>query len=178
MASTVQVPEVAGQAQSAKLPLVPLLLVCVVTAVLAVGGCAGVLFYFVHSGRLGGVAGVAQSGVAKDAKAEDAPTKNVALEPLLVNLADDDGHAYLRLGLVLAEEVSKDAKPAEEKPGPEANAAVRDAVLDVLGKKHAAELLQSDGKDALKKELKAALDARVPEAKVRAVYFTDFLVQR
>ena len=176
MASTAQVPEIAPSAPTAKVPLGSLLVVCVVAVVLAIGGCAGVLLFLAHSGRLG-AASTTQVIVEKP-KADDVPAKNVALDPMLVNLADEDGHSYLRLGVVLAEDPGKDAKAKEEKPAPGADAAVRDAVLGVLGKKRAAELLAADGKEQLKKELKAALDAQVPEAKVRAVYFTDFLVQR
>ncbi|MDE1161706.1 MAG: flagellar basal body-associated FliL family protein [Acidobacteriaceae bacterium] len=159
-----------------KVPLGSLLVVCVVAVVLAVGGSAGVLLYLSKHGKLVSTVQL-QPAVPETAK-EATPTHNVMLEPILVNLADADGHSYLRLGVVLAEELEKDAKPKEDKPAPGGDAAVRDAVLGVLGKKHAAELLEPEGKDALKKEVREALEARVPTAKVRAVYFTDFLVQR
>lgn len=177
MASIAPVPEVSN-VPAVKVPLGSLLVVCVVAVVLAIGGCAGVLLYLAHHGKLGAASAAAPVVVVEKQKADAPPTKNVMLEPLLVNLADEDGHSYLRLGVVLAEEVDKDSKSKEEKPTPGADAAARDAVLSVLGKKHAGELLSPDGKDTLKKELKAALDEQVPEAKVRSVYFTDFLVQR
>lgn len=175
MASTVPVPEISN-APAVKVPLGSLLVVTVIAVVLAIGGCAGVLLYLAHHGKLGAASTPAPVVVVE--KAEALPTHNVTLEPMLVNLADDDGHSYLRLGVVLAEEQEKDAKAKEEKPAPGADAAVRDAILSVLGKKHASDLLSPDGKDTLKKELKAALDAEVPTAKVQSVYFTDFLVQR
>ncbi len=176
MASTAPVPELSN-APVAKVSLGSLLVVCVVAVILAVGGCAGVLLYLAHHGKLG-AASTAPAATVEKAKAETVLTKNVMLEPLLVNLADEDGHSYLRLGVVLAEEAEKDAKAKEEKPVAGADAAVRDAVLSVLGKKHASELLGANGKEELKKELKDALEAKVPEAKVQSVYFTDFLVQR
>lgn len=165
------------KAPAVKVPLGSLLVVCLVAGVLAIGGSAGVLLYLAKHGKLG-AASTVQTVMVEKEKAESTPTRNVPLEPLLVNLADEDGHSYLRLGVVLAEELEKDAKPKEEKPAPGADAAVRDAVLGVLGKKHAADLLSADGKDSLKKELAAALKEQVPEAKIRSVYFTDFLVQR
>jgi len=152
-----------------------MLVVCVLAVVLAVGGSAGALLYLAKSGKLGGTSATPTTVIVK---AEEVATHNVALEPMLVNLADADGHSYLRLGVVLAEETEKDAKAKEEKPAPGADAAVRDAVLGVLGKERAADLLEADGKERLKKELKAALDQQAPQAKVHAVYFTDFLVQR
>jgi len=177
MASTASVPEVATSTPAVKVPLGSLLVVCVVAVVLAIGGCAGVLLYLAKHGKLGAASSAQPTVIVEKVKEEAVPTKNVMLEPMLVNLADEDGHSYLRLSVVLAEEQEKDAKK-EEKPEPGANAAVRDAVLSVLGKKHAAELLAVDGKDALKKELKAALTEQVATAKVQSVYFTDFLVQR
>lgn len=176
MANAAAVPEVRANAPAAKVSLGSLLVVCVVAVVLAVGGSAGALLFLAHSGKLGGASA---ASAAAQPKAEDVATKNVVLEPLLVNLADDGGHSYLRVSVVLAEAVGKDekAKP-DEKPVPGANAAVRDAILTVLSSKHAADLLAPNGKEELKKELKQAIDQEVPTAEVQTVYFTDFLVQQ
>jgi flagellar FliL protein len=177
MATTASVPEVSS-APAVKVPLSSLLVVCVVAVVMAIGGCAGVLLYLAHHGKLGAASTAPVQVVAEKEKAEAPPTKNVVLEPMLVNLADAGGHSYLRLSVVLAEEVGKDAKAKDETPVPGADAAVRDAVLTVLGSKTSAQLLAVDGKESLKEELKAALDQQVPDAKVHAVYFTNFLVQQ
>lgn len=169
----------APPAPAAKTPLGSLLLVALVAVVLAIAGSAGTLLYLSKTGKLGAASAPQPQIVVKEVPVSPADTKNVSLEPLLVNLADEDGHAYLRLGVVLAEEIDKEKKAEkEEKPAPGADAAVRDAILGVLGRKHAAELLNADGKEALKKELQEALEKQVPTAKVHAVYFTDFLVQR
>ena len=178
MSTASSVSEIREPAPKTKLSLVSTLLICILTAVAAVGGSSGVLLYMVRHGKLGSASApvvIEQSESHKDAPA--AKTKNVVLEPMLVNLADPDGHSYLRLSVVLAEAADERAKE-EGKPAPGADAAVRDAVLSVLGKKHAGDLLAADGKDQLKQELQQALAAGVPEAKVRAVYFTEFLVQR
>ena len=178
MSTTASVSEVTAAAKTAKLSFASMLLLSVLAALAAVGGSAGVLLYLSRHGKLGAAsAPVVIEQVKKPKETDSGPTKNVVLEPMVVNLADGDGHSYLRLGVVLAESAGEKAKE-EGKPAPGADAAARDAVLSVLGKKHAAELLQPDGKDALKREMKAALDAQVPDAKVRAVYFTEFLVQR
>ena len=166
-----------GAAPAAKIPLMTLLLCCVLTMIFAVGGVAGTMLYLVRSGKLGSKA---ISGAASSA-AKEAPvaTHPVALEPLLINLADDSGRAYLRLGVVLAEEDEAGAKPKEEaKPVAGADASVRDTIFDVLGRENSTALLAPDGKQKLKNELLAALRVRDPELHVKTIYFTDFLVQR
>ena len=156
----------------------PLMVAMVLMAVLTIGGVAGTLMYMAKAGKLGG--GAVKTVVVKEI--EKPPTHALVLEPLLVNLADADGHSYLRIGVTLEEEdPPKDGKKKEEKeakPLPGANADVRDTVLEVLGRQKGADLLAADGKEKLKAELKAKLLEHDPEAKVVQVYFTDFLVQR
>lgn len=172
MASAAQVEE-SVVVPRANVGLGAILVLAVIAGAVATAGSAGAMLWLAKHQRL------TPAAAAEPApKKEEAATQNVVLEPLLVNLADADGHSYLRLGVTLAEAVDKDAKKEEGKPAPGADAAVRDAVLSVLGKKQSGELLQPDGKDVLKREVKAALDAQVPKARVQAVYFTDFLVQR
>ena len=114
------------------------------------------------------------------------PTKLVPLDPLLVNLADADGHGYLRVSLTLKVEdgpPAKGAKPKEDKEGKgaaknEFDAEERDAALELLGRETGADLLAPDGKEKLKRDLEAMLKVRVPEVKVMDVLITEFLVQR
>ena len=75
-----------------------MLLCCVLTVVFAVGGAAGTMMYLARSGKLS--ASASTPAVAAPAK-KDAPvtTHPKALEPLLINLADEGGHAYLRLSV-------------------------------------------------------------------------------
>lgn len=179
MANAAQVSEVPVSLPVAKVSVVSLLLVCVVAGVPAVGGSAGVLLYLARHGKLV-MASAPQTAAVRASGNDDAveTTHNVVLDPMLVNLADEDGHSYLRLSVVLAEGLEKGAKSGEGRRAPGADAAVRDVILEVLGSKHAADLLAADGKDSLKKQVQAALEQKTPAAKVRAVYFTDFLVQR
>ena len=55
---------------------------------------------------------------------------------------------------------------------------MRDAALEVLGRRTGAELLAPDGKEKLKADLRTAMAKHVPEVKVVDVLFTEFLVQQ
>ncbi len=137
----------------------------------------GFLYYLVRSGRLTTQA----AAVSKVKSAAQAPTRLVSLDPLLVNLADPDGTAYLRLSLVLrvadaSANKADDAKAAKDDEG-EVDA-VRDTALAVLGRQTSDSLLALDGKDRLKSELRRSLAQHNPKLKVTDLFFTDFLVQR
>lgn len=166
----------------ATVPMVSMLLACVVASVLSLGGAGGMVFWLAKSGKL--PAGPS-AAAALPADAEPMKTRLVALDPLLVNLADEGGRCYLRIAMTLKVEdppPSKNAKPKEEKEkGSSKNefeAAERDAALSVLGKETTSSLLSPDGKDAIKKHLREALGRLVPEVKVDDVLITEFLVQR
>ena len=166
----------------AKVPVVPLLIAVVAGVVIATLGVGGVVYYLAHTGRLPMQGGAAQ----KTEAIAPAATHVMALEPLLVNLADAGDSSYLRLALTLrvadvadkkgtkaSGEQSKDDKGTED-----VVAAVRDTVLTVLGRQTADGLLGADGKEHLKAELKSAIAEHNPDLKVKDVFFTDFLVQR
>ena len=154
-----------------------LLVCCVVTVVLAVGGAAGAIMFLSRTGKLGSGAAPSTGNTAK--KSTDVATHTVTLEPLLINLSDEGGHAYLRLGVVLAEEDDPGTKSKEEvKPAAGADAAVRDTIFDVLGRQTSTALLAPDGKEALKISLMAAIALHNAELHVKTIYFTDFLVQQ
>ncbi|MDE3136952.1 MAG: flagellar basal body-associated FliL family protein [Acidobacteriota bacterium] len=105
------------------------------------------------------------------------PATILHLDNFIVNLADTDRDAYLRVGIDLgvtgiAQPKSGDSKTAEPVPQ------IRDAILSVLSTYHSSDLLTPAGKKQLKENLIAALNGKVPELGVRDIYFTDFLVQR
>ena len=164
-------------ANAGKLPVVPLLIAVVVSALVAILGGGGCVYYLARSGRLSGFGSVAR-------KAEMIPpatTHMMALDPLLVNLADAGGSSYLRIALalrVMDATDKKSAAPKDEKGMNDAVASVRDTLLAVLGRQTSDDLLATDGKERLKTALKAALVQHNPNLKVTDVFFTDFLVQR
>lgn len=165
------------------LPLIPLVLTVLVAVVAAVGLCAGAAFWLIRSNRLPGLSSAAKVDAA--AKPASPSTHLVPLDPLLVNLADPDGHAYLRVSLtlrVLDQPLIKGEKAAEApgkgKPVNEFEAAERDAALSVLGQETSDSLLALSGKERLKQRLLGGFAQNVPEIKVQEILLTEFLVQR
>jgi flagellar protein FliL len=161
-----------------KFPVIPLLIAVLVGVLIAGLAAGGVAYYLARSGRL-----PALSGAAVKEPATSVGTHTVALDPLLVNLADSDGNSYLRVALTLRVANASDksgSKPKETKAtdGSEVVAEVRDTTLTVLGRQTAEGLMAAGGKEKLKAEIKSALAEHNADLKVLDVFFTDFLVQR
>jgi flagellar basal body-associated protein FliL len=100
----------------------------------------------------------------------------VHLEPFVVNLADKDGHSYLRLGIDLA--VENQALKAKNEKLLGTVPVMRDSVISLLSTLKSDDLMTPDGKRKLKESLLKALNDRLPELKAQEIYFTDFMVQR
>lgn len=145
-----------------------------VVAALVVGAGA---YWLVSSGRLP-VQGAAST---KQVSAALVPTHVVALDPLVVNLADASGSAYLRVTMALRVEDPAGEK-GEKSPGDAGTNGLimqaRDTALIVLGQQTSTALLEAGGKEVLKEELRVAFAKKDPELKVVDIFFTDFLVQR
>ena len=176
----------AGAVPAAKVPVMPLMVAMLVAVVLGAGAVGGGLFYALKSGKLTLPGQVVVTQVEAKEK-EPVKSHPLIMEPILVNLQDAGGRAYLRVGLtlqVLDDEPVKGAKEKEEKPekGPKlpsaAETSARDVVLTVLGQQTSDELLEADGKEALKSKLRTGLKEHDPELKVSELFFTEFLVQR
>ncbi len=160
-----------------------LLIAMVVAVGLAVSGAGGVVMWLAKTGRLPtGSAAKVETPV----KAEAPKTHLVALEPLIVNLAEEGGRSYVRIAMTLRVEdpapvkgeKPKEEAPAKGKPVNDLEAAERDIALSVIGRETAAELLEVNGKDDLKQRLRTAMADKLKDAKVVDVMFTEFLVQR
>lgn len=97
------------------------------------------------------------------------------LETFVVNLADEDGRTFLRIGIDLG--LAK--APGKEKENEVTPVAlVRDTILSVLMARTSGELANPEGKEKLKSDLMRTLVQRAPELKVQEIYFTEFLLQR
>lgn len=175
--TTTVVPEAAPV--PAKVPVMSLVTAVVLGVVVSVAAVGGAGYYLIHSGKLR-----LQTMPAVVPSRSQQKTHAVLLEPLVVNLADGSGGAYLRASIELdvadlsGDGAKEDKKSEEAKESKGADAAVRDTALTVLGRETSDSLLAPDGKERAKKELKDALADRLPELKVVDLYFTEFLVQR
>ncbi len=155
------------------------IIVVLVGVWLGLATAGGGLYWLMKSGR------IPKAFASSEASQASGSAHSVVLEPILVNLADEGGHAYLRLGLTVDLEDVPDAKsgPAESSDKGSAKVltqperSMRDTVLTVLGRQTSAYLLGPDGKEHLKLELKEEIERGQPHTKVKELYFTDFLVQ-
>lgn len=162
---------------STKASVTSLLIAMLVGAIIAAMGFGGAFYYFARSGRIS----LRKGAISKGVTPAEAPTHLVALDPLLVNLADEGESTYVRLSITLRVEdagAAKESKAASNKSGDDVIATARDTALTVLGQQTANSLLAADGKEQLKAELLKALNQQAPSLKVKQIFFTDFLVQR
>jgi flagellar FliL protein len=92
------------------------------------------------------------------------------MEPFLVNLADPGRLRYLKVTL----HVETNQKGEEfQKRLPQS----RDSVLTLLSSKKSRDLMTSEGKNALREEIKEKMNQLLVETKVRNIYFTEFVIQ-
>lgn len=144
------------------------LLFIIVVLISLVGG-AGAAWFFLHRGKT--------AEAAPQQKPPD-PGYVAHLEPFTVNLADSEDSHFLRITIDLDLGHAPKGAEGEKGNGDFPSARIRDAVLAVLTLGKADVLITPEGKAALKHDLIAALQQKVPEIDVRDVYFTEFLVQR
>jgi len=96
----------------------------------------------------------------------------VNIEEFVVNIISGDTPHYVKASLTV-ELSNADVQPEVEQRMPQ----VRDAVLLLIGNKTYEELQDLQGKRQLKAELKSKINSFLQGGKVRAIYFTNFVVQ-
>jgi flagellar FliL protein len=134
-----------------------------VAGVIVIGGCiAGGFFYFKHAG----------SG-KEHQKSEKASTGMMwAMDPFIVNLADNSSERYLKVAMQFEVAGQKDPKALDElKPK------LRDSILDILTAKSSGELMDINGKQRLRDDIVIKLNSLLSTGKVKRVYFTEFVIQ-
>jgi flagellar FliL protein len=144
------------------------LLFILVGVVVLAGGGAGAAWYL---GLLGHAAKAEAKEEAKHAP-EPAVGALLALEPFIANLADEDGKRYLKATLQV--EFFGAAVPEEF------NARVpqmRDLLLTLFTSKEFTEIRTPQGKAQLRDEIINRMNRSLNKDLVKAVYFTEFLVQ-
>lgn len=98
------------------------------------------------------------------------------LETFVVNLADEDQHTFLRVGIDLG--LAAQEKKAKEGEASVPTSPIRDVILGVLMATRSTDLGTVDGKQKLKEQLLQKLNERQPQLHVQEIYFTEYLLQR
>ncbi len=95
-----------------------------------------------------------------------------AIDPFIVNLADNQGERYLKVVMQL--EVSDQILlPELEQLKPR----LRDNILDLLTAKSYGEIMEMGGKQRLREEIVTRLNSYLSKGKILRVYFSEFVVQ-
>jgi flagellar FliL protein len=105
-------------------------------------------------------------------EAKEEPGKLFPLDGFTANLAQGDGpRRYIRLSAVLKlDSTSKEEEYKARKPQ------IRDAIISILNAKRPGELLEVQGKEYLKEEIKSAINSFLVEGKVIDVYYVGFQI--
>ena len=94
------------------------------------------------------------------------------MDPFIANLADEDGRRYLKATMQV-EFYDAIAPPEFHRRLPQA----RDMLLTLLSSKTFADVRSPQGKAVLREEIVNRLNTVLNEDAVKAVYFTEFIVQ-
>ncbi|GIV16462.1 MAG: hypothetical protein KatS3mg022_1897 [Armatimonadota bacterium] len=144
------------------------------------GGKNKTIIFLVVGVLLGAVVAFGASkvifGKNKEQKKEEKtlPEHTIELDEFVVNLADGSHYAKATLALGLEKPLGGGE---EGKVEPKLLAPIRDTVITVLSSKSMSQLVSSEGKENLKKELKEKLNALLGDEAVKEVYFTSLTLQ-
>jgi len=136
---------------------------------LVIGVVIGVVIAFGASTMILG-----KSNVQKK-KEQTLPQHIVELEEFVVNLAD--GSHYAKVSIALGLEKPLEGGGEHGKLDAKILAPIRDTVITVLSSKSMEQLVSSEGKAKLKKELKEKLNELLGKPVVKEVYFTALTMQ-
>jgi len=96
----------------------------------------------------------------------------IDIKEFIVNIISDDANHYVKATLTI-ELTNEQVKDELNQRMPQ----IRDAILLLVGNKTYEELQDLQGKKQLKAELTSKINSILQTGKVKAIYFTDFVVQ-
>lgn len=96
----------------------------------------------------------------------------VDISEFIVNIISDEANHYVKASLTI-ELSNEDVQEEVQKRMPQ----IRDSILLLVGNKTYEELRDLQGKKQLKAELTSKINSILQAGKVKAIYFTDFVVQ-
>jgi flagellar protein FliL len=94
------------------------------------------------------------------------------MDPFIVNLADVEQNRYLKIRINL-----ESRKPEANEEFSKKLPLIKDTILTILSQKKSEELFPSSGKENLKAEMLRSVNPNLVEFKIKAVYFTEFVIQ-
>ncbi len=103
---------------------------------------------------------------------EGAPGFLYQMEPFIVNLADSEPRRYLKIRIVMESGEPK-VNGEYEKRLPQ----LRDNILVILSSKVYNEIMDSEGKQKLREEIKGRTNQVLQNFKVQRILFTEFIMQ-
>ncbi len=141
------------------------MLFAIVGLIIGLGGGGGA--YWVYATRY----------APPPAAAKPVPPKTgiIAMDPFVVNLADEGGTRFLRLTASLVVEGEESAKEISEDAVVKAR--IRSAILERLTQETAEHLVTPEGKAELKKVIAEQAAHAAHDVKVTDVLFSEFVVQ-
>lgn len=137
-------------------------------ALLGVGG------FLVYKQVFSGGAEEARKEAAAIAEKREAARLGVvtALDPFIVNLADEAGKRYLKVTMQLELDSEKLSEEVANKM-PQ----IKDSIITVLSSKNTDDLLTVDGKFKLKEQIQTRINVLLKNGVVKNVYFVEFVIQ-
>ena len=167
-----QAPAAAGSAPSGGKPT--LFIILAIFNMVVVGG-VGAMIYLGRQkeAKEPGIESVVKGEYERRANESASPVfigNLIPLETFLVNLADSRGQKVVKINMEL--EVSSDDVQKEiDRLKPK----IRDIIIIITSSKTYGELATSEGKDALREEIRDQLNLFLTTGQVNRVYFTEFL---
>lgn len=120
-----------------------------------------------------GEEGVDESSSGSAALLESAAI--VSLDPILVNLADEEKKRFVRLRIELV--FDSQAEMEKVKESEFAIAKAKHVSLSLIGTKRSSEIGDLEGQDALREELRKALRKNIRGVDIVEVLLTEFIIQ-
>ena len=108
--------------------------------------------------------------VSAPEQGEMGPT--IKLNPLIINLKEENGRSYLKSTTVL--EVSRKEEVEEVN---KAMPLITDLIILTLGEKRLEDLKEPDSKEKLKQELVTKMNQYFPSKPIKRIYFDEFLYE-
>jgi len=136
-------------------------------------------FYIMWS-KLSNVDGAGGAGGAGGGQAPQHAEVNEELGPIIplttfvVNLADPGGRTYLKLTINLElDAIAAGAADEVTRRMPQ----IQDIILTLLPTKKSEDIQSIEGKQSLRSEMMEQINSLLRQGKVKAIYFSDFVIQ-